>query len=153
MSETEIPVAGVRGLEHTADVGLTVAAPDLADLFVRAAQGSIWLVLERDASRGDSLVRSLELSEGDLPTLFRSWLRTLLFWLETEGFVACDAKVGFLPVPHCSTTDGQAFGLRARVIGVLDSGPHVREIKGVTLHGLAVERNEEGWFGRVIFDV
>ena len=30
---------------------------------------------------------------------------------------------------------------------------HKREIKGVTLHGLAVERIGDEWLGRVIFDV
>jgi SHS2 domain-containing protein len=37
--------------------------------------------------------------------------------------------------------------------GVLDDGPRVREVKGVTLHGLRVERMGEGWMGTVIFDV
>jgi SHS2 domain-containing protein len=32
-------------------------------------------------------------------------------------------------------------------------GPSVREIKGVTLHGLRVDQVEGGWRARVIFDV
>jgi SHS2 domain-containing protein len=40
-----------------------------------------------------------------------------------------------------------------KVEGYIDDGPRVREIKGVTLHGLQVERSGEGWTGTVIFDV
>ncbi|MFO8173798.1 MAG: archease [Longimicrobiales bacterium] len=43
--------------------------------------------------------------------------------------------------------------LIARVEGVMDRGPRVREIKGVTLHDLKLERRGKGWYGRVIFDV
>lgn len=185
---SEIPVPGVRALEHTADVGLEVEGGNLQELFLRGSLGAMWLVLERgpgeldwpvgphrrdvgtapfsepmadgalkasDSVRAGSgeEVRTLGLSEEDLPALFRSWLRALLFWEETEGFVTVDASLAFLPVPVCSTPDGQAFGLEARVRGIRDHGPRVREIKGVTFHGLVVERQGEGWCGRVIFDV
>ena len=163
----ELPVPGVSGLEHAADVGLNVEAPTLSELFRRGALGAMWLVLERETAEGtlpdppatsesgpSTLdTRTLELVEEDLSSLFRSWLRALLFWEETEGFVPRDMAVSFAPVPLCSAPDGQAFGLLARVGGVYDTGPRVREIKGVTLHGLLVERFGEGWRGQVIFDV
>jgi SHS2 domain-containing protein len=172
-----IPVQGVKEMEHTADVGLEISAPDLPELFRRAALGSMWLILEREAecpgaARGGGDLglelgdpaplpkeprlaeeRIVELVEADLPALLRAWLRTLLFWEETEGFVTVDSVVALTPAPLCSTPDGQAFGLRARVRGRVDGGPRVREIKGVTLHGLEVEREEETWTGKVIFDV
>jgi SHS2 domain-containing protein len=172
-----VPVPGVRELEHTADVGLEIRAPDLPQLFRRAALGAMWLVLERDVEDpgsvpaapeaepfqvesvpggiGDSVweSRTLELVEADLPALLRSWLRALLFWEETEGFVVVDAVVALLPAPLCSSPTGQAFGLRGQVRGRLDGGPRVREIKGVTLHGLEVRDVEGAWIGRVIFDV
>lgn len=150
---SEIPVPGVRGLEHTADVGLEVEAPDLPQLFRRAALGATWLVLEGEVGPGAPEVRTLDLLEEDLPSLLRSWLRALLFWQEADGFAVTGAALMFLPVPLCSSGDGQAFGLRARVEGRLHPGPWVREIKGVTLHELRAEKREGGWYGRVIFDV
>ena len=177
MESEELPVPGVRELEHTADVGLEVTAPTLPELFRRAALGAMWLVLDREPERpggevpdpeagvrgGQSdpknvrrsgrEIRVLELVEEDLPSLFRSWLRTLLYWEETEGFVVLDSAVTLAPAPLGSSLDGRAFGLRARVSGQLDHGPRIREIKGVTLHGLRVEQLEEAWLGRVIFDV
>jgi SHS2 domain-containing protein len=150
---SEIPIPGVSALEHTADVGLAVDAATLPELFQRAALGAMWLVLEREPMSRSQETRPLQLVEADLPALFRSWLRTLLFWEETDGFVVKDMVLSFAPAPLCSARDGQAFGLHSRVMGVLDEGPRVREVKGVTLHGLTVERGGEGWLGRVIFDV
>ena len=146
-------------MEHTADLGLEVQAPDLSELFRRGALGAMWLVLEREpVQEGDPVhfppvLRRLELVEEDFSSLFRSWLRTLLFWEETEGFVSEEIRLAFAPSPSCSSPDGQAFGLTAQVSGLIDEGPRVREIKGVTLHGLRIERRDEGWWGRVIFDV
>ncbi len=149
----EIPISGVRGLEHTADVGLEVEAPTLPELFRRSALGSMWLVLEEISGPPELQTRALELVEEDLPALLRSWLRALLRWHESDAFVTVDAEVVLTPVPLCASADGQAFGLKARVKGWTHGGTPVREIKGVTLHGLDVAQNEEGWRGRVIFDV
>jgi SHS2 domain-containing protein len=156
-----IPIPGVRGVDHTADLGLEIRAPELPELFRRAALGVMWLVLEDQPGHAvpgplrtrRDWSRSVELNEEELATLLRSWLRMVLFWDQTEGFVAVDARLILLPAPLCGSKDGQGFGLRGEVLGRSDQGPRVREIKGVTLHGLLVEPMEGGWFGRVIFDV
>jgi SHS2 domain-containing protein len=178
-----IPVPGVRGLDHTADVGLVVEAPDLPELFRRAALGAMWLVLERtvarvrgappadetpgdsgpgsrtEGARGDEVMdpgekeRLVHLVEEDLPGLFRSWLRTVLLWEEMEAFVTMEARLKLLPAPLCQAPDGEAFSLEGRVHGKRDPGPRIREIKGVTLHGLELSRHPSGWVGTVIFDV
>ena len=158
--EDRIPVPGVQGLDHTADIGLEVRAHDLPELFGRAALATLWLVLGRptvgalsDEAEGSVIERSIELAEADLATLFRSWLRAVLFWEDSEGFVVSGSHLMLLPTPLCGAPDGQAFGLMGNVEGYFDEGPRVREIKGVTLHGLAVERSHGGWKGTVIFDV
>jgi SHS2 domain-containing protein len=161
MESEEIPVPGVRGLDHTADVGLEIRGPDLAELFRRAALAAMWLVLDRQPGQAveDRLrtqeveARRIELVEEDLAMLLRSWLRTVLLWEEAEGFVVIEAELILLPTPLCGSPGGQAFGLRGEVVGRFDRGPRIREIKGVTLHGLRVEQLESGWLGRVIFDV
>ena len=157
----DIPIPGVVALDHTADVGLAITARDLPALFRRASLGSIWLVLERQTAHeyGDGdlppecVERTVELIAEDLASLLRGWLRTILFWEESEGFVATDPRVALVPAPLCGRPDGQAFGLKARVLGVMDFGPRIREIKGVTLHGLRVEGGPDGWYAQVIFDV
>ncbi len=152
----ELPIPGVLGFDHTADVGLEVVGGDLPELFERAALGALWLVLERlpqGPGEGRRESRSAQLVEEELPGLLRSWLRTVLFWEETDGFVLEEPKLILLPTPLCGTESSQAFGLKASARGIVDRGPRVREIKGVTLHGLVVERRGREWFARVIFDV
>ena len=153
MTDSEIPLEGVRAFDHTADVGLEVRAPDLPTLFSRAAFGAMWLALERRPRGGERETRSLELVEQDLATLLRSWLRALLFWQETEGFVAEEVSLSMAPAPMCSDPQGLGYGLRAKVSGRMDEGPSVREIKGVTLHCLSVMESQSGWEGSVVFDV
>jgi SHS2 domain-containing protein len=156
-----IPVPGVRGLDHTADIALEIMAPDLPELFRRAALATLWLVLGRitvedspgEFQGGDVIRRGVELAEEDLSSLLRSWLRTVLLWEDTEGFVVSGTRLALLPTPLCGAPNGQGFGLMGRVEGRFDDGPRIREIKGVTLHGLAVERAKGVWTGRVIFDV
>lgn len=161
-SDAEMPVEGVRSLEHTADVGLEVEAPDLERLFVRAARGMMVLLHERVPETGSegrppggdapdlaSLpesggeVRRLEVDAPDLASLLREWLRELLYWHEVEGFAVTGAEFRRL----------EPTGLDASVRGGPAPDDPIREIKGVTLHGLVAEEREGGWYGRIIFDV
>ena len=60
-----------------------------------------------------------------------------------------------LDVPEGGDSEAPETELRleATVGGGPAEGQPIREIKGVTLHGLAAEPREDGWYGRVIFDV
>jgi SHS2 domain-containing protein len=142
----EVPIPGVRTLDHTADVGIEVDAPDLPELVRRAALGLTWLLLEREAS-GAMDERSLKIEAFTRPTLLRDVLRELLWWHESEGL--CTADVVNISVTQSKR--GFTFTAVARLVRV--RGAPVREIKGVTLHGLAAERRGDDWYGRVIFDV
>lgn len=144
---TEVPVPGVTSMDHTADLALEVRAPDPEELFARAAAGMFHLLLERRPGHADEK-RSLDLSAPEADALFRNWLRELLFWHDSEGFAPASVDVRRIrlgPDAPCV--------LEALVRGGIEEAPPVREIKGVTLHGLAVERRDDGWYGRVIFDV
>lgn len=143
---TEHVPPGIAPLDHTADVGMEVTASTLPALFTRAALGALWLV---DGDHGaptthePSPPRQVVLSASDLPALMRAWLRELLHWRERDG-------VCFVGASFRTLTD---HDLDAQVMTAPGAGDPVREIKGVTLHGLVAERRGEGWFGRVIFDV
>jgi SHS2 domain-containing protein len=143
----EVPVPGVRTLDHTADVGIEVNAPDLPELVRRSALGLTWLLLEREPS-GAMDERSLKIEAISRPALLREVLRELLWWHDSEGL--CTADVVNISVTQSKR--GLFFTAVARLVHV--KGAPVREIKGVTLHGLAAERRgENNWYGRVIFDV
>ncbi|MGD8321192.1 MAG: archease [Gemmatimonadota bacterium] len=143
---TEHAPPGVTLLDHTADVGMEVTASTLTALFRRAALGAVWLVegeYEADVTPASSESRDVRLASSDLPALMRAWLREVLHWREMEGRSFAGASFRTL-------TD---VGLDAQVMTTSATGEPVREIKGVTLHGLVAERSGEGWFARVIFDV
>ncbi len=156
--------AGVTFIDHAADVGLDVVAPTLGELFARAAAGMACLIHGADLggdtpdptaaatsgrgargpSRREPLVeRRLTLSADDPATLLRAWLRELLHWHEAEGLTLRDTSFDVLDETHVEATVALAP----------DTVEPIREIKGVTLHGLVVERRDGGWVGRVIFDV
>jgi SHS2 domain-containing protein len=150
--------AGVRAIDHTADVGIEVRAVTLEELFDRAAHGAFALVAGEDDMEGnsdrrtshkaDSAVaererRELELASDDVAGLLASWLRELLFFHEVGGLSYAGARFDTL----------DEHRLRATVDLTRDARIPVREIKGVTYHGLEASRDAQGWRARVIFDV
>ena len=151
---TEIPVSGVHSMEHTADVAIEATADEVSELFERSALGMMYLLLER-IPEDRSETRRVEVSATDLPGLLRKWLRELLYWHETEGFSVASCEIRIEPRPD-DGFDGREEGnlrLEATVQGGIDPKTPVREIKGVTLHGLTAAPWDDGWYGRVIFDV
>ncbi|MGD2069999.1 MAG: archease [Gemmatimonadota bacterium] len=136
------PVPGVVGLDHTADVGLEIEAPDLGGLLARAALGMAWLLTEAPPPPVTE-ERRLEVEAGDAPGLLRAWLRELLGWHTDDGFVPAEVRV----------QDARVGRVTATVAGGVPAAEPIREIKGVTLHRLGAERRRDGWWGRVVFDV
>lgn len=138
---------GITFLDHTADVGLDVAAGTREELFHRAAAGMVALLRGHDddgdppMSVGSDRTLTLELSADDDAGLLAAWLKELLFLHETRQVDYAGARFDRLTSTR----------LEARV----ETGPAapVREIKGVTYHELAVQQTAAGWKARVIFDV
>ena len=134
-----------REIEHTADVGVELTAPDLPSAFERTA--AAMFDLECDLGRvGDSWRGSVRVVGLDLQNLMVRWLSELLFLSESEGVLLSRFTVERL--------DGLA--LEASVAGErFDRARHaVRvEIKAPTYHGLRVEQTDGGWEAEVLFDV
>ncbi|MGH7552261.1 MAG: archease [Longimicrobiales bacterium] len=151
--------AGVRAIDHTADVGIEVRATTVEELFDRAARGAFALVAgEDDVERSSSEYqpvderlgterarerREIALESDDVAGLLALWLRELLFIHEVGGLAYQGARFEAL----------EERRLRATVDVGRDSRTPVREIKGVTYHGLEAIRDAHGWRARVIFDV
>jgi SHS2 domain-containing protein len=142
---------GVAFLDHTADVGIAVEAATPAGLFHNAAVGMLMLLRGEDdeeepesesESDPESETLGVEVAGDGYPALLAMWLRELLFLHEVRGLDYVSARFDRL----------DDAGLSARV-RVEPSRRAVREIKGVTLHGLEAEESPGGWRARVIFDV
>jgi SHS2 domain-containing protein len=138
----------VRFLDHTADVGLDVTAPTLAELFRSAADGMFQLLLGSGhtgtaLNEGSPDDRQLALRADDAAALFSAWLRELLYLYDVSGL--CPVKVEF------SELDARQLEANVRFGHVI--GAPIREIKGVTYHQLAVRQEGGSWHARVVFDV
>ncbi len=136
---------GIRAIDHTADVGLELTAPDLAGLFRRAAAGMEALVSgagpAAPAEASAPQVR-LALEAPDLAVLLADWLRELLYLRQVRGRAFMEAEFARLGERELDAH-----------VRTAPAPPAVREIKGVTYHGLEVRRAGTGWRARVIFDV
>ncbi len=159
--EEEPALGTVTELSHTADVGFELRAARLEGLFEAAADG---LARARGASAdpdGRAGAEDVTLSRPDLDRLLVAWLRELLYRAMRDDVVP-EAVVEEVSGPGDSAgADGQPASpadrgarLRARVVWRPAADEPVREIKGVTYHGLEVRREEDGdWHARVVLDV
>jgi SHS2 domain-containing protein len=133
-------------IEHTADVGLELIAPDLRSAFERVAAAMFDMISDLDRI-GTGWRRDVRVEgrEGDLENLLIRWLTELLFVHESERVLL-------------SSFDVRSLGrnaLEAEVVGErYDPRRHTLkvEIKAPTYHGLVIRETDSGWRVRVIFD-
>jgi SHS2 domain-containing protein len=135
-----------REIEHTADVGFELTAPDLTSAFESAAAAMFDLICDLDTI-GSMVRRTVRASAraGDREGLMVRWLSELLYVLAAEGLLLSEFDVREL-------SDGM---IEASVAGEpLDLDRHAlrTDIKAATYHDLAVEQSDVGWVVRVIFD-
>lgn len=149
---------GVRELDHTADAGIEVDAPDLETLFDRAARALRVLAVDERIDRvggqgeggpkgevNDAVgppTHTIELEAADPATLLVRWLNELLYRIDAEGLAY-----------ESATLDLDGGRLRARIRETRLPRPGA-PIKAITYHGLECgPRADGGWNARVIFDI
>lgn len=153
---------GVDPLPHTADVGFEVRADSLAELFRGAADGLVRTLRADPEEDGDAAAPTgedaahgreeapteserISLERPDRERLMVAWLRELLYRATAEGRFPEEVRVDQVG----------ATSLEARVRWTPPGADHLaREVKGVTYHGLRVERENDGrWHARLVLDV
>lgn len=135
---------GYETLEHTADLGLRVWAPDLEGLFAEGARGLVSVMGEAE---GPSVHQErIALEAPDLEALYVDWLSEVLFLFEARGVVPRTVEARISERPW--RVDGIVEGPDAA--SFREEGPAV---KAVTYHGLSVRRTSAGWEARVYLDV
>ncbi len=137
-------------LEHTADVGILVRAPDAPSLFERCAGAMFDLMVDVSVVAADlasgAVVEEVHVEAPDREALLVAWLGELLG----------RAMVGDLIYAAFDVTALTPTRLAARVWGRPvgpASGAFRAEIKAVTYHELLVSEDREGWTARIIFDI
>lgn len=136
---------GHREIEHTADLGFEVWAPDLPELYAESVQALANLCYDRDRVEPRQR-RQLEV-RGDSPEeRMVRWLQEVYLLVEGELWLTADAV-------DVRVEDG-AVG------GTLRGEPHdpdrhaiYTEIKAITYHEMEIREQDGTWTTTVIIDV
>jgi len=132
-------------IEHTADIGIRMQAPTLAELFANAAYGMFDLICNARSVRAQ-VEQPVVITADSLEELMVSWLSELLFFFDARKMLFCEFDITEIDDRH----------LRAKVRGEKYS-PQRHEldhdIKAVTYYKLHVERQDSKWTAEVVFDI
>ena len=135
----------IRHINHTADDGYEIIADSLEELFYEAGYELLDMLYDRKTiSEKDT--KEINLESPSLDMLLHDFLAELLEIAQYELF----------PIKRIEILELSDQKLRAKVYGEpFDPKKHKfrLEIKAVTYHQLAVKKQGNKWFGRVIFDL
>lgn len=139
-----------RILDHTADVGILVRAPDARTLFERCAGAMFDLMADvsavADRLPAGAVVDDVEADAPDREALLVAWLGELLGRAMVSGLVYAAFDIATLDDTHLTA---RAWGEPLELAG----GAFRTEIKAVTYHQLLISQDREEWTARVIFDI
>jgi protein archease len=135
----------LKFVDHTADAGIAVEAPDLARLFERAAWGMFFIITEIEAAHARETMR-ITIDAPDRVALLVRWLSELNYRHVTEHRIFSKFKIVGLDERHLEAdVSGEIFDPARTTI--------FTEIKAVTFHDLKLEHDGRRWKAQVIFDL
>jgi SHS2 domain-containing protein len=131
-------------LSHTADTGIEATADTFPELLRDLAAGMFGLMGSPEPGATDRLVE-VGVESASHEDLVVDVLSELLYHSEVEDLFLCWFEV--------RATGPSSVHVTAS--GVANAGVELTgaPIKAVTYHDVAVSETEEGWYGRVYFDV
>jgi len=132
-------------IDHTADLGIVVKGVDVKDVFIRAGYAMTDLMVKADISEKGAKRKVLVEGE-DFPDVMVRWLSEILYLFDGEHVLVSAIEISSIsPIQLQSTL----------TVVPLKRGHHeiLREIKAVTYHQISVERKNDGWEARIIFDI
>lgn len=140
-------MGSVEIFEHTADLGLRIAAKDLDDLFRTAAEALFNVITADRTTIEPRESETVELKADSPEFLLVDWLNELIFRVEVRHrfYGRFDVKVA---------DDGRS--LSATIAGEpIDPDRHElnNEVKAATHHELFVKKTADGWVAEVIVDI
>lgn len=137
----------VTELEHTAEIGLHVRAPDAPALFACTADAMFALVGLTADTGAPGTPHTVTMSAPDVESLLVDWLSELAYLYEVHGQVMTVAAI----------REWSPTALVAEVLGFPSTTAPTMHIKAVTYHDLRVGPDDGpddgGWIARVFFDI
>ena len=131
--------------EHTADLGLRVASPELPGLFRDAGRGLFSVIVEEAPRQGPERDVRIRLAAERLDYLFVDWLNELLYTFDAKGLLLDSFEVDVRGTELSATARSRPFDdTRDRLL---------HEVKAITYHALRVEQTNRGWEAEVILDI
>jgi len=132
-------------LDHTADIGVRVQAPDLETLFTKAAYAMFDIMaVKHHRSDGRPVETFVELKSDNSNELLLDWLNELISLGDARCLIFTDFAISEL----------SANFLKAEVKGLSKEYFDIeRDIKAVTAHHLNIQQTKKGLEVEIIFDV
>ena len=131
--------------DHTADIGLRVIAPSMAELIPPATQG-LYAAIGALAFCGPAETLRIEIPGEDAAGLLRDYLAELLRLFETSQRIINEPRAA-----QFSATQLRVAGEALRIDE--DATVYFREVKAVTYHELAIKEIAGGFEATVILDI
>jgi len=132
-------------IDHTADLGIIVKGPDLENLFIHAAQAMTDIMVKGDISE-KTATRDVLVKGEDFPDLMVRWLGEILYLFEGENLILNSMEIKSIsPIQLRATINLASFEPEHHQV--------LREIKAVTYHQISVNKSDDEWEARVIFDI
>jgi len=131
--------------DHTADMGIRIFGRTVEEVYVNAAYALFDQLIDL-RKVGDGAIHEISVEGADREDLLIRWLGELLFLCQGRGYLFKEFSILHL----------DSNSLRAIARGeIFDPSRHrfKTEIKAVTYHQAEVRKKDEGWEGKVIFDV
>ncbi len=129
----------------TADMGFSVSAPGLPELFACAGEGLFSAVCDRRLVRG-ATTREVTVNGDSCESLMVAWLNELICMFDTDGFLARRMKVKMTGEKRLSAVlTGETYDPERHTIGTA--------FKAATYHKLSVRRRGGIWRASVVLDV
>ena len=125
-------------IDHTSEIELRVRAASAEWVVAEATAALGELLGEADGSR---VTRPLSVEARDPAGLLAAWLEEVVFLAEHDGLVPERAE----------GLDLASDALQGSVVARRGRPAHL--VKAVTYHRLALEQDEDGWWGRAVLDV
>jgi SHS2 domain-containing protein len=132
-------------IDHTADLGMVVKGADAKDLFTNAAYAMMDIMVEEDRG-GKGAKRQIAIEGEDYSDLMVRWLGEILYLFDAERQLVWGIEI---------TAIGPNRLESFLALTSLEEWRHEikREIKAVTYHGISVQKVNDEWEARIIFDI